>query len=147
MNSEHPALTAARTLPPKPLASPPIDEGKMMSIRELFAKEFGEREADRIEASAEGHANGTNSENRGDDPFKWALLICIGFECMSKDKYREHHGIKTPWNELRQWIIDHADLASHNGDCDYLCALSGGYDEFVKPEPALSDRLAQGEGA
>jgi hypothetical protein len=102
-----------------------------VSIRDAFVARFGEDEAIRIEGAAEGHANGINNERVGSDPFKWALLICIGYECMSKDSYREHHGIEAPWADLKAWIIEHADLASHDGDCDYLCMWAGGYDEFV----------------
>ena len=101
------------------------------SVRTKFVKRFGEKEAALIEAAAEGHGNGVNNTNRGSDPFKWALLICIGYECMSKDAYRCHHRITTPWVDLKQWIIDHAELGSHDGDSDYLTLFCGGYNEFI----------------
>lgn len=111
--------------------------GEMASIRAAFADRFGKDQATAIYAAAVGHGNGINDKNKGDDPFKWALLVCIGYECMSKDRYREHHGITAPWPELEAWIIEHGDLASHTGDCDYLALFSGAYDKFVgQPETA-----------
>ncbi len=105
-------------------------EGKG-SVRDAFVAKFGEADASAIEAAADGHSNGINSENKGSDPFKWALLICIGYECMSKDGYREHRGITTPWADLKPWIIEHGELATHDGDSDYLSLLAGTYNEFV----------------
>ncbi len=105
-----------------------------MSIRTAFEAKFGAEQAEAIFDAAEGHGNGINDANRGSDPFKWALLVAIGYECMSKDGYRNHHGITAPWSDLRQWMIDHADLGSHDGDCDLIAALCGAYDEFVPVE-------------
>ncbi len=107
-----------------------------MSIRDAFAERFGKDQADAIVAAAESHENGTNSENKGADPFKWALLIAIGYQCSEVDRYRDHHGITAPWDDVKQWIVDNADLGSHDGDCDYLCAFGGGYADFVKAEAA-----------
>jgi hypothetical protein len=101
------------------------------SIRQLFEGRFGADQAEAIVAAAEEHANGTNSENRGSDPFKWALLITIGYECWSKHGYRDYHGITAPADEIKAWVIANANLGDHDGDCDYLCALAGGYDEYV----------------
>lgn len=101
------------------------------SIRAAFAERFGEDQAEAIEAAAISHGNGINDTNVGSDPFKWALLIAIGYQCMELDDYRAHHGITAPWADLKPWIIEHADLASHDGDCDYLAAFVGTYNEFV----------------
>lgn len=104
----------------------------MVSVREKYVAEFGEESAAALEAAAEDHANGPNSENRGSDPFKWVLLICIGYQCAEVDRYRESHGIASPdWETLRQWIIDHGELASHDGDCDYLSLMCGKYNEYA----------------
>jgi hypothetical protein len=103
----------------------------MASIREAFAEKFGEDQAQLIEAAAESHANGVNSENRGSDPFKWALLIAIGYQCAEIDSYRDYHGITAPWTDVKQWMIDHGDLGSHDGDGDYLAALAGSYGEYM----------------
>jgi hypothetical protein len=103
-----------------------------MSVREKFVARFSESEALAIEAAADEHGNGINDQRRGSDPFKWALLIAIGYECASRESFREHHKITAPWDDLRQWMRDEADLASHDGDCDYLSLLCGAYDDFVK---------------
>lgn len=103
------------------------------SIRTAFAERFGEDQAQAIWDAAEGHGNGVNDANRGADPFKWALLMVIGYECASKDRYRDHHGITAPWPDVREWMIAHADLGSHDGDADYMAAFCGAYDDFVKP--------------
>lgn len=107
-----------------------------VSIRVAFAKKFGESQAAAIEHAAQGHENGVNSARKGSDPFKWALLICIGYECISKDGYRKHHGITAPWAEIKAWIKKHGSLASHDGDCDYISLMCGAYNEFVGKEPA-----------
>ena len=108
----------------------------MVSVRDHFVSAFGEDLAQKIEASANYHANDVNSKNRGSDPFKWALLICIGYECCSKKQFRQYHGILTPWEDIRGWIKEHGDLATHNGDCDYLALLSGAYNEFMPSDKA-----------
>jgi hypothetical protein len=81
----------------------------MSQIREKFVAAFGEDQASALIRAAEEHENGVNSANKGSDPFKWALLICIGYECISRDRFREYHGITASWEQLRQWIKDHAD--------------------------------------
>lgn len=108
----------------------------MASIRKAFVKKFGEDQAKAIEAAAQGHANGVNDGSRGSDPFKWALLIAIGYQCIELDDYRSYHGITAPWAEVKQWMIDHAKLDEHDGDVDYLTAFSGGYDEYMPHEQA-----------
>lgn len=106
------------------------------SIREAFAARFGEGQAALIEAAAEKHANGVNSENRGTDPFKWVLLIAIGYQCIEIERYRKYHGITAPWDEVKAWMIENADLASHNGDADYLAAFCGAYNEYMGIAPS-----------
>ena len=103
------------------------------SIRPLFVKEFGEDQAFAIEKAAEEHDNEVHPK-RGKDPFKWALLICIGYECLEKEKYREHHGINVPFTELKEWIKEVADLRSHEGDVDYLSLFCGKYSEFIRED-------------
>lgn len=102
------------------------------SVRGSFVEQFGEDQAAALERAAEGHANGINSERRGDDPFKWAILIAIGYQCAEKEDFRDYHGITAPWDEVKAWIKAHADLASHNGDCDFICLFVGGYNDFVQ---------------
>lgn len=102
------------------------------SVRASFEKTFGKVEADRIVASATEHGNGINNKNLGSDPFKWALLICIGYQCFEIPSYRKHHGIKASFKRIKQWIIDEGKLSTHDGDCDYLCMLGGGYNDYIK---------------
>jgi hypothetical protein len=99
-------------------------------LREKFVTRFNEEDAKAIEAAANMHENGVHN-NPGSDPFRWAICICIGFECMSKDSYREYHGIKSPWTEIHQWIKDEANLSEHDGDVDYLGAMAGAYNEYM----------------
>ena len=101
------------------------------SIRVAFVERFGEEAAALIEAAASEHANGSNSGNKGSDPFKWALCICIGYQCCEVDGYRAHHGITVSWAEIDQWIKDNARLDLHDGDVDYLAALAGAYKKYM----------------
>jgi hypothetical protein len=102
----------------------------MESIRNEFIKTFGLEETEAIENAAEGHKNGIH-DKKGTDPFKWALLICIGHECMMIDSYRKYHGIKHPWEEIKSWIKNNAHLETHDGDYDFLAALCGKYNEYM----------------
>jgi len=102
-------------------------------IRDSFVETFGENNAKAVENAAHQHANGKNNAKMGSDPFKWALLICIGYECV--DKYREHHGISAKATDIKKWVKKHADLGSHDGDCDYLALMAGTYDSWIKGKP------------
>jgi hypothetical protein len=102
-----------------------------VSIRESFVERFGADQAVAVFRAAEEHGNGINNGNLGTDPFKWAITICLGYECMSKEGYREHHGITASWDEIDQWIKDEADLASHDGDMDYLALFAGVYKDYI----------------
>lgn len=104
-----------------------------MSVRESYVQTFGEQEAAALEAAAEEHKNGVHDEY-GTDPFRWAVVIAIGYQCAEVPQYRNHHGIKAPWEDIRQWIIDHGDLANHDGDVDYLSLMAGKYTEYVEVE-------------
>lgn len=102
--------------------------------RDSFVSRFGEDQAARIEACAEEHSNGINSENKGADPFKWACLIAIGYSCVSDARFAEYHGITVPNDEFRAWCLSDGDLGSHDGDCDYVALLAGAYDSYIKKE-------------
>lgn len=108
-----------------------------MTIRDNFVARFGEEQAAAIEQAADMHKDWRSGNEKGSDPFRFAVVICIGFECMSKDSYREYHGITAPWADLHQWIKDHGDLAHHDGDCDYLTLFAGGYSEYMPKPPAV----------
>lgn len=102
-----------------------------MSARDSYVETFGEAEARALEAAAQEHKNGIH-DNPGSDPFRWAVVIAIGYQCAEVDSYRDSHGIHAPWEEIKQWIIDHGDLAAHDGDVDYLSLMAGKYTEYVE---------------
>ena len=99
-----------------------------MSIRAAFVDRFGEDNATAIEAAANEHKNGVH-DSPGSDPFKWALLIAIGYECVTR--YADYHHVTADQDELREWCLEHADLASHDGDCDFLAMIVGAYAGWV----------------
>lgn len=101
------------------------------SIRAAFAARFGERNAANIEAAAVEHKNGVH-DNPGSDPFKWALLIAIGHECMTQ--FADYHKITVDPDAVKAWIVEHADLASHDGDFDYLAAMCGAYEGWYRSD-------------
>lgn len=109
-----------------------------MSVRSKFVELFGEDNCAAIERAARGHANGINNKKIGSDPFKWALCICIGYECMSKESYRKEHGITADWDALRAAIKTHGELNTHDGDVDYLAMFAGVYNEFMPSPEAAS---------
>ena len=110
----------------------------MQSVRTSFVSAFGEAQAKAIELAAEEHKNGVH-DRPGSDPFKWAVAICIGYECISKESFRTYYGITVPWSELKRWIIEDANLASHDGDVDYLGALIGVYNEYMPAKDPASN--------
>lgn len=102
----------------------------MSDVRAKFVELFGERDVAAIESAAAGHANGVH-DNRGSDPFQWALCICIGYECMSRESFRQEHRIEASWESLRAAIKEHDKLNEHDGDVDYLALFAGAYHEFM----------------
>ena len=114
-----------------------------MSIRAAFVEAFSEEDATAIEAAAVEHLNAAH-DDRGSDPFKWALSIAIGYECMGR--FAEYHGVSADEDDIKAWVFEHGDLASHDGDCDYFAMMAGAYDGWVKPEaddapsPTASDK-------
>ena len=102
---------------------------KTTSVRKSYVKFFGEEQARILEQAAEGHDNEVHSR-RGSDPFKWAVLICIGYQCV--EKYAEEHKITVPFKKFKWWCREHGELGTHDGDCDYLTMFVGGYNEYVK---------------
>jgi hypothetical protein len=101
------------------------------SIRAAFAARFGEANAAAIESAATEHKNGVH-DNPGSDPFKWALLIAIGSECITR--FAGSHEITADPDEVKAWAYENADLASHDCDCDYLALMCGMYEGWVKVE-------------
>lgn len=109
-----------------------------MSVRESFVRQFGEEDAVSIEKAAREHKNGVHDKT-GTDPFKWAILICIGYQCFEYESYRKHHGIKASFLDIKRWCIEEADLGSHDGDCDYISLMTGAYNDFVTPRLETPD--------
>ena len=101
----------------------------MNSVRESFVEHFGEEEAARVEAASRSHRDAHCAHKEGSDPFKYHICICIGFQCM--DVHRGGHGFVASWEELKAWIKEHGELASHDGDVDYLALFCGAYNEFM----------------
>lgn len=106
-----------------------------MSVRDSFVQKFGEDEARRLEDAASEHKNGVHDWT-GSDPFKWVLVICIGYQCFEKPSYRTYHKIEAPYEEIRQWIKSDGHLDTHDGDCDFLSLFVGAYNDFM-PEKAV----------
>jgi hypothetical protein len=102
-----------------------------MTVRDGFVKRFGEENASAVERAAEKHCNGVNDQKRGSDPFKWACLIVIGYECISR--FREYHKIDINPVSFKQWCIEDGNLGEHDGDVDYLSLFAGVYGDYVSP--------------
>ena len=102
-----------------------------MSIRESYVEHFGESEAVLLEMAAEVHKNGVH-DDKGSDAFKWVVAICIGYQCVEKEEYREWHKIGVEFEVFRQWVKEFGELGSHDGDVDYISALIGIYDEYME---------------
>jgi len=105
-----------------------------MSVRNSYVERFGEQQAAALEDAAVEHNNDVHP-NKGSDPFKWVVLICIGYECVEKPDFAKHHGITVPWADFKSWAIANGELKTHDGDCDYIALFVGKYNEFVGAEP------------
>jgi len=118
---------------------------KVKSIKEKFIKKFGVELANKIEEAADTHSNDLffNMENKGSDPFKWALIVCISNQCLEEDEFRKFHNIplKPSWDEIKNWLKKHGELGDYDGDIDFLSLFCGVYNEFVisdKPKKTRS---------
>lgn len=100
------------------------------SIREAFVKEFNEQTAAAIEAAANEHENGLHP-NQGNDPFKWALMLAISYQCFEIPRYREYHNIKPAYLRIKRWIKANGKLDTYNGDVDTLAVFTGSYDYYM----------------
>jgi len=106
----------------------------MTDLRARFVSRFGEDLADTIERVAEHHTKVIPAPlERGSDPFRFALVWAIGFECLTRPEYRLEHGIRAPWAELLTWICDEADLASFDGTMDLSGRGRGLFDAILGP--------------
>lgn len=106
----------------------------MTDLRTRFVARFGEDLAETIERVAEHHTKVLPAPlERGSDPFRFALVWAIGFECLSRPEFRLEHGITAPWADLVGWIHDEADLASFDGTMDLSGRGRGLFDLVLGP--------------
>jgi len=95
-----------------------------------FALAFGQDQVDLLMAAATEHKNGVHDDPKG-NPFRWSVLICIGFECFSRPKFREYHGFTMEHDAAKQWFVDRSALHDYHGDVDYLSLMAGSYGEWM----------------
>ena len=57
------------------------------------------------------------------------MLICIGYQCV--ELYHAEHGITVPFDDFKAWAKESAELATHDGDVDYISLLAGSYNEYM----------------
>lgn len=106
----------------------------MTDLRIRFAARFGEDLAETIEQVAEHHTTVIPAVlDRGSDPFRFALVWAIGFECLTRPEYRLEHGITAPWADLLGWICDEAALDSFDGTMDLSGRGRGLFDAILGP--------------
>lgn len=116
---------------------------KALTVRDLFAERFGEDNAERVERAAEKHSE--PHANRGSDPFKWAVVTCIGHQCF--DVYMDSHEFTMDGEEVRQWVIENINLGTYDGDYDVLALFAGAYQEWVPDKPdakVVTGEVAEG---
>lgn len=116
-----------------------------MSVRESFVEIFGKEQAHRIELAANEHSNDVNSTSKGADPFKWAVLVCIGYECVSRPSFAQYHQITIGQDKFKEWCLEHGELGTHDGDSDYLALFCGTYEPYLKPTVPLGKSEARTE--
>lgn len=106
----------------------------MNELRERFVARFGSGLAETIERAIEDHAKKYPLVlDRGSDPFRFALVWAVGFECLVNPAFRREHGITTPWADLAVWIRAEADLASYDGTMDLAGRGFGSFDAILGP--------------
>ena len=106
----------------------------MSHLRARFADRFSTDLAETIERAAEHHTKVLPAPlERGSDPFRFALVWSVGFECLSRPKFRLEHRVTAPWAELMGWIRDEADLASFDGTMDLAGRGRGLFDAILGP--------------
>ena len=114
-----------------------MDDEVMSDLRARFAARFGTDLAEKIERAAEHHTKVLPAPlSQGSDPFRFALVWAIGFECLTRPAFRREHGITAPWADLSAWIRDEADLASYDGTMDLAGRGFGLFDAILGPHNA-----------
>ncbi len=107
-----------------------------------FAEKFDKTNALKIVYAAEEHEPLTYASCRGNDPFKWALLMCIAFQCIEVPEYADYHGFTFDLVEVRKWIKENVDFSDYDGDLGPLSLAAGVFAQYGIPSPldALVDR-------
>lgn len=113
----------------------------MSRIRDSFVDTFGEEEAKRVEEAAKVHLDEVNpydvlgtahKKNRGHDPFQWAIVMVIAYNCIKNPGYREWHGFKIGWDEFDEWVKLEADLTSYEGEFDAMALMLGEFTPYLE---------------
>jgi hypothetical protein len=106
----------------------------MSDLRARFVARFGSDLAETVERAAEHHTKVLPAPLvRGSDPFRFAIVWAIGFECLSRPEFRLEHGITASWADLLGWIRDEADIASFDGTMDMSGRGRGLFDAILGP--------------
>lgn len=106
------------------------------TIRQSFVDQFGEDDAQKIEAAANVHLGVDvpgvhDGDDRGTSEFRYLFLGAIGWECVSR--FREDHGIEATTEDMRKWALEHGQLGEHEGTPpDYLALLAGAYQGWLQ---------------
>lgn len=105
---------------------------KPVSVRASFVEHFGEEQARALEEACNNHLDlmGCNT-NRGSDPFKYVIIVVIGFSCVEKEEYRKIHGITISFDEFKEWVKNYGNLITHDGDWDELSVIDDTYVEYI----------------
>lgn len=94
-----------------------------------FMARFGTDNTDAVMSAAIEHNNGIHN-NPGSDIFRWAIAICIGYDCFGSYAAR-YHGITVAQDEVKRFCLELGGLGTHDGDVDYLGLMSGSYNEWI----------------
>lgn len=115
-----------------------------MSVREHFVQTFGEEQAQLLEAAHKFHTDSSwllpqfrTTRKVGSDPFKDTLAIVIGYQCVQKERFRKEHGITIAFEDFFEWVRQHGDLESHDGDFDGISLFAGVYPPWI---PSYDDK-------
>jgi hypothetical protein len=70
----------------------------MSDLRARFVARFGPELAETVDRATEHHIKVLPAPlSQGSDPFRFALVWAIGFECLTRPAYRQEHSIAATW--------------------------------------------------
>jgi len=118
-----------------------LDDLPDSSVGKLFAARFGVEEANAVLAAGLMHRGQMHRDHArlGSDPFKTCLAFVIGLECYQHGGYLEEHGLRASWEDVKAWIIEKAEMRTHDGDFDGFALLMGVYNEYVGSKPFVEE--------